>query len=424
MADIRDRLSTRSPLAGIKVASFCWMAAGPLTVRYLGMWGATVVRIESHTRPDLVRLQGPYRDGKSGVNTNAWAPAVNSSSHSASIDIQNPKGRELAWKLIEWADVVASSFSPGQMEKWGMGYEDVKKVNPEVIYYRSSQLGTTGPNRTRSGSGYEAGAMAGFTHISGWSDRSPVPYAGAYTDFVSPRFGAAAILAALVHRRRTGKGQEIDESQTESASHLLSPLIMDYFVNGRIYQRQGNAINHAAPHAIFPCQGDDRWCAFGIFTDGQWRKLCRLMGDPDWAQREQYRHLSGRKAAEAVLNAAIGEWTRGLAAEQLEAMLTQNGIPASVVESTADLIERDVQIKARGFFRRLPHSVIGEHLCRGPAFHMSRSEDCQFTGPALGEHNEFVFKTLLGLTDNEFAQAMAEGGITTDADLANVKAAF
>ena len=137
------------------------MAAGPLTVRYLGMWGATVVRIESHTRPDLVRLQGPYRDGEPGVDRNAWFPAVNSSSLSVSINLQSPKGKELAWRLIEWADVVASSFSPGQMEKWGFGYEDVRRVNPEVVYYQSSQLGATGSKRTRSGSGYESGAMAG-----------------------------------------------------------------------------------------------------------------------------------------------------------------------------------------------------------------------------------------------------------------------
>ena len=162
-ADSPKRSLLVLPLAGVKVASFCWMAAGPLTVRYLGMWGATVVRVESHTRPDLVRLQGPYRNGEPGIDRNGWFPAVNSSSLSVSINLQNAKGKELAWKLIEWADVVASSFLPEQMEKWGLGYEDVRRVNPDVIYYRSSQMGATGPKRTRAGSGYEAAAMAGFT---------------------------------------------------------------------------------------------------------------------------------------------------------------------------------------------------------------------------------------------------------------------
>jgi len=423
--DMTDKKArSASPLSGIKVANFCWIAAGPLTIRYLGMWGATVVRVESHTRPDLMRLQGPYRDGVPGYNNNAWGPQVNSSSYSASINIQTPKGKELALKLIRWADVVASNFAPGQMEKWGLGYEDVKKINPEVIYYRSSQVGATGPNRTRTGSGFEAAALAGFTHVTGWPDRGPVPYIGAFTDFVSPRFGAASILAALSYRRRTGKGQEIDESQAESASYLLAPAIMDYFANGRILGRQGNAVPYASPHSFFPCVGDDSWCAIAIFSDQQWTALCRLMGEPEWSRKEQYATLLGRKQAEAEIYDLVAQWTKHKTAEEVETMLTAAEIPASVVESTAYLMEKDAHMRARGFFRPLKHSVIGEHIYRGPAFKFSRSQDCQFAGPALGEHNDYVFKTLLGMTDQEVAEGINDGGITTDADLAPMKGAF
>jgi benzylsuccinate CoA-transferase BbsF subunit len=424
MERVSEQSESRLPLSGIKVASFCWMAAGPLTVRYLGMWGATVVRVESHTRPDLVRLQGPYRDGEPGVDRNAWFPAVNSSSLSVSINIQSPKGKELAWKLIEWADVVASSFSPGQMEKWGFGYDDVRQVNPEVIYYQSSQLGATGPKRTRSGSGYESGAMAGFTYISGWPDRAPIPYAGAYTDFLSPRFGAAAILAALSYRRRTGKGQAIDESQAESSSHLLAPAIMDYLANGRILERQGNAVPDAAPHAIFPCSGDESWCAIAIFTEAQWETLCRLTGHPEWRADEAYATHAGRKQHEAELYALVSEWTRSRTPEEVEALLTSNDIPAAAVARTSDLVERDEHLKSREFFRTLEHAVIGPHLNRGPAFKLSRSEDCQFAGPALGQHNGYVFKGLLGMTEEEVADAITAGGITTEADLPPMKGTF
>jgi benzylsuccinate CoA-transferase BbsF subunit len=341
-----------------------------------------------------------------------------------SINIQTPKGKELAWKLIRWADVVASSFAPGQMEKWGLGYEEVKKANPEVIYYRSSQLGATGPNKTRAGSGYEAAALAGFTHITGWPDRGPVPYPGAFTDFISPRFGAAAILAALSYRRRTGKGQEIDESQAESASYLLAPSIMDYFANGRIQQRQGNALPHASPHAFFPCKGDDCWCAIAIFSDPQWKDLCRIMGDPQWSRKEQYGTLPGRKQSEDEIYDLLAQWTRSKTAEEVESLLAARGIPAAVVESTAYLMEEDKHLKARGFFRHIKHSVIGEHVNRGPAFKFSRSEDCQFSGPALGEHNEYVFRELLGMTEEEMAEGIEAGGITTEADMAPMKGAF
>lgn len=413
-----------APLSGIKVASFCWMAAGPLTVRYLGMWGATVVRIESHTRPDLVRLQGPYRDGEPGVDRNAWFPAVNSSSHSVSINIQSTKGKELAWKLIEWADVVASSFSPGQMEKWGLGYDDVRRVNPEVIYYRSSQLGATGPRRTRSGSGYESGALAGFTYVSGWPDRAPIPYAGAYTDFLSPRFGAAAVLAALAYRRRTGKGQAIDESQAESSSHLLAPAVMDYFANGRILERQGNAVPDAAPHGIFPCRDDNTWCAIAIFTDSQWEAFARATGNPDWSTVASYATPDGRKRCEEEINELVSRWTRTRSPEDVESLLTSHGIPAARVARTSDLVERDEHLRHRGFFRTLEHAVIGPHLNRGPSFKLSRSKDTQFAGPALGQHNDYVFSELLGMTEEELADAISEGGITTAADLPRMKGTF
>ena len=419
-----ERPGSRLPLVGVKVASFCWMAAGPLTVRYLGMWGATVVRIESHTRPDLVRLQGPYRDGEPGVDRNAWFPAVNSSSLSVSINLQSPKGKELARRLIEWADVVASSFSPGQMEKWGFGYEDVRRVNPEVVYYQSSQLGATGPKRTRSGSGYESGAMAGFTYISGWPDRAPIPFAGAYTDFLSPRFGAAAILAALSHRRRTGKGQAIDESQAESSSHLLAPAIMDYFANGRVLERDGNAVPDAAPHGIFPCSGEESWCAIGVFTDAQWQTLCEVTGNPGWSTNESYATHAGRKQCEAQIHALVSGWTRTRTPGGVESLLTSVGIPASGVARTSDLVERDEHLKSRGFFRTLEHAVIGPHLNRGPAFKLSRSEDCQFAGPALGQHNDRVFRELLGMTEGEVAEAIDEHGITTAADLPPMKGTF
>jgi crotonobetainyl-CoA:carnitine CoA-transferase CaiB-like acyl-CoA transferase len=388
------------------------------------MWGATVVRVESHTRPDMVRLQGPYRDGQPGIDRNAWFPAVNSSSLSISINMQSARGKELAWKLIRWADVVASSFAPGQMEKWGMGYEAVRKVNPEVVYYRSSQLGATGPNRTRSGSGYESGALAGFTGISGWPDRAPVPYAGAYTDFISPRFGAAAILAALSYRRRTGKGQEIDESQAESSSQLLAPAIMDAFTNGRVHERQGNAVADASPHAFFQCEGDDSWCAIAVYGDTEWATFCHVLGDPEWSTDPAFAALSGRKQNEAELEDLISQWTRARSAKDVESLMTSNGIAASVVESTAYLVEEDEHLRSRAFFRTLEHSVIGPHLNRGPAFRMSRSNDSQFAGPSLGEHSEFVLTELLGMTREEVADAIKEGGITTQADMDPMKGAF
>ncbi len=199
---------------------------------------------------------------------------------------------------------------------------------------------------------------------------------------------------------------------------------MDYFANGRIQERQGNALLHASPHSFFPCKGEDCWCAIAIFSDPQWKDLCRIIGDPEWSRNADYGTLLGRKRSEDEIYELLAQWTRNRTAEEVESLLTANGIPASVAESTSYLMEKDGHLKSRGFFRYLKHSVIGEHINRGPAFKFSRSEDCQFAGPALGEHNEYVFRELLDMTEEEVAEGIKEGGITTEADMAPMKGAF
>ena len=178
------------------------------------------------------------------------------------------------------------------------------------------------------------------------------------------------------------------------------------------------------PHAIFACAGEERWCAIAVLSDAQWKTLCRLMGDPEWCRDAAYETLDGRKRAEAEIEQRIGQWTRSREAQEIESLLLAAGIPAAVVQSTADLIERDPQLAARGFFRRMTHAVIGEHINRGPAFRFSRSEDCQFVGPALGEHNDYVFRELLGMGEEEVAAATREGGISTAAELPPMKGTF
>lgn len=409
-------MKTRSALEGIKVASFCWIGAGPLAIKYFGMWGATVVRIESHTRPDLLRLMSPFKDGVVGVDNSAWGANINSSIYSVSLNLNKPRGREIALKLIQWADVVGENFAPGTMKKWDLDYESVRKVKSDIIYFSTSQLGQTGPHTGFIGFGYQAAALAGFTYISGWPDRGPIPFQGAYTDFTSARLGALAILAALDYKRRTGKGQFIDLSQMESCCHLLAPPIMDYFTTGRVMGRYGNRVDFAAPHGVYPCQGEDRWCAITVFTDEEWQAFCRALGEQRWIGDPRFATLTARKENEDELDELIAQWTKNHPAEEVEALMQAGGIAASAVESTKDLFE-DPQIEHRGFFRQLKHSAIGFHTYRGPAFRLSKAPDCQFPGPALGEHNEWVLKDLLGLSDEEIAEGLIDGSITTDADL-------
>lgn len=404
------------PLAGIKVASFCWIAVGPATTRYLALWGATVVRLESHRAPCLIRLMTPYKDGKVGLDRNAWFPNLNSSSYSLSVDLNLPKGMEIAWKLIQWADVVAENFGPGRMKKWGIDYESVKRKKPDVVYLSSSQLGQTGPYASYVGYGYQASAMGGFTYLTGWPDRVPIPYHGAYTDFTACRFGAAAILAALEYRRRTGRGVYIDQSQMECCTHVLAPLIMDYVVNGRIAERSGNEVPWAVPHGVYRCQGDDKWCAICVTNEEEWRSFCGQVNEP-WTKDPRFGTFLDRKKNEAELDRLVAGWTVKHQAKELEERLQKARVPASVVNSVRDLVEDDPQVKHRGYFRKFQHSVIGEHIYRGPAFKLEKNTDGQFAGPAIGEHNEYVLKEVLGISDDEIADALVQGAITTENDL-------
>ena len=204
----------------------------------------------------------------------------NANKYSVSIDLQNPKGKELAWKLIKWADIVTESFSPGTMEKLGLGYEEVKKVRPDIIYLSSSMQGRGGPHSSYAGYGQNAVNFCGLTEVTGWPDRVPSPPYGACSDYISCRFAAFAILSALDYRHRTGKGQYIDQSQFESTVQFMAVPIMDYQVNGKIMARNGNRLPYAAPHGVFPCQGNDRWVAISVMDEGQWQKFCQVMGTP------------------------------------------------------------------------------------------------------------------------------------------------
>ncbi|MFC2068985.1 CaiB/BaiF CoA transferase family protein [Chloroflexota bacterium] len=412
----------KSALDGVKVASFCWAATGPLAVRYLGQFGASVVKVESHARPDVVRISAPYKDGVVGIDNSTWFANANNSCYSVSLNLKKPRGRDIAWKLIEWADVIGENFSPGTMSKMGLDYESVRERKPDIIYFSTSQLGQSGPYSRFTAWGWHASAMSGFTYLIGEPSMDPVPYPGAYNDYIACRFSAFAIMAALEHKRQTGQGQFIDLSQMESSCHVLATPLLDYFANNRVLERNGNRVEYAVPSGVFPCVGDDRWCAIVVSTEEEWHTLCQAMSKPDWINDPRFSTFLTRKKNETELEKLISEWTVKHSSEEVETLLQGVGVAAHVVENAKDLAE-DPQLQHRGYFRQYRHSVIGTHTYRGPSFKMSKTPDVEFAGPALGEHNEYVLKELLGLSDDEIAEALIDGSITTSADLPELKSA-
>ncbi len=410
-------MSNSTIFEGLKIAEFAWIVVGPSTSRYFAEHGATVVKIESHKRLDTNRVNSPFANNTPSADTSMFYGRHNPNKLSVSIDMKNPGGLELAWKLIEWADIVTESFSPGTMEKWGLGYEDVRKRRPDIIYFSSSMQGRGGPHTGYAGYGQNAVNFSGFTELTGQPDGEPCAPYGAYTDYVCCRMAAFALTAALINRKKTGRGQYVEQSQFESSIHFLMPSIMDYQVNARIQRRTGNRIPTAAPHGVFPCKGDDYWVAVSIQDEAAWQQFCGVIGKPELITDERFSTLEARKTHEDDLENIVTAWTSARTREEVEAVLLEAGIPAHRVSRPSD-VYADPQLAARNYFIPLDHEAMGRQKFEPQsAFILSKTpREVVKPSPLIGEHNEYVFRDLLGLSDESIADYIIGGAITTQMD--------
>jgi len=296
------------------------------------------------------------------------------------------------------------------MKKWGLTYEEVVKINPNIIMVASNMQGQYGPASSLPGFGTQLGGLSGFAYVNGWPDRAPIT-SMAYTDCVAPISTTIAMVAALDWRKRTGKGQFLDVSQLETSLHFLAPIFLDYSANGRIATRVGNRCDFAAPHGIFRCLGDDRWCAIAVFTEQEWKSLCQVMGEPEWTKNEKFATHLGRKANEDELESLVELWTRNLPPEEVMYALQSANVAAGVVRNNEDLFQCP-QLKSRGYYWTLHHPEIGEYRCEAPPFKLSKTPaQPQRPGPCLGEHSELVYTSFLGMSDEEFVDLVQEGVI-------------
>jgi len=408
---------TKLPLAGIKVADFSWFGAGPICAENLASFGATVVRVESEAHLDGLRGVMPFAPGKTGYNVSGYFNAYNAGKLDVTLNLATEKGREMGRKLIAWCDVFITNQTPRILEKWGFLYDDVRGLNPNVIAVYQPMQGFDGPHKYFFGFGSVLSAITGYNYLSGFPNRTPMGLGTNYPDYlINPGHTLVAILAALRQRKKTGAGQCIELAQIESSVAPLAPAVMDYTANGRNELREGNRIAQAAPHGAFRCRDgvwqdkpEERWIAFGVFDDAQWRGLVEAMGSPAWALDRRYATLPGRKQCEDELEANVGGWTRGQAAEELMELLQSKGIPAGVVQNARDMLEGDAHLKARGYYVYLDHAEAGRNAYDGPPFRLSKTPGVLRTpAPLLGQHNEYVCKEFLGMTDDEIADALVE----------------
>ncbi|HEY1268978.1 MAG TPA: CoA transferase [Candidatus Binatia bacterium] len=389
-------------LKGIKVVEFAAFAAGPVVGKHLADHGATVVHIESKVRPDGFRAHyPPYKDNVHGLNRSGLYALCNNDKLDITLNLKKaPAATELAKKIAAWADVVIENFSPGTMARLGLGYEELSKGNPGLIMLSSSNLGQSGPHAHHAGFGSQLSSLAGFTHLTGYPGGSPQILYGPYIDYIAVAYGAVAILAALDYRKRTGKGNYIDTAQYETGLQYLAPILLDYKINGRVASRDANRDPHAAPHGAFSCKGDDRWCAISVSSDDEWKALVKAMKTPAWAKK--FATFEARKANEDELDRLIGEWTRGFEPRQLMETLQKAGVKAGVVNRMCDVYD-DPQLKQRPQWVEIEHPEIGKMHYQRPPFLLTKTPP----GPAkrdplLAEHNEYFYRELLGLSEEEY----------------------
>ena len=287
-------MTDQLPLADVKILDLMWAMAGPAATRMLADYGATVVRVESTRRFDATRTVGPFHNGQPGPESSGLFFNMNAGKQLITLDLAKEAGRTVMLDLVRWADVVTEAFSPKAMRAWGFDYESLRRVKPDVIMLSTCLMGQSGPLAQFAGFGNLAAAISGFTNLAGWPGRQPAGPFGAYTDYIAPWFNAAAVLAALDYRRRTGRGQHIDLSQAEASLHFLGPALLDYTVNGRVWQGDGNRDLNYAPHGVYPAAGTDRWIAIAVTNNEQWQALCAVMGRPDLLRDERCATPGGR----------------------------------------------------------------------------------------------------------------------------------
>lgn len=397
-------------LDGIRVVDLTRLLAGPLITKTMADYGAEVIKIESENKVDDLRTLQPFKTGDVDVDCGPIFLQANSSKLSLTLNLKNPKGVEILKKLVAKSDVVVDNYSGGTMERMGIGYDALKHTKPDIIMLSACMMGQTGPYASHPGFGGPLTALTGVNHITGWPDELPI-WIGPYTDFIAPVYGLLAILAALDYRRQTGKGQYLDLSQYETGIQFMSPLILDYVVNGRIACRMGNRSSASAPHGVYRCSGEDRWCAIAVYSEEGWESLCHLIGKPTWAKDPWFATLSARKNNEEELDALIEQWTVKHTAEDVMTMMQTNGISAGVVQNIQDVMDRDPQLQHRRFFSKVDHPKIGRYRTQGNPFTLSKSPCEVRRAPLLGEHNEYVLKDILELSGDEISELVAEGVI-------------
>src|SRR5438093_2880377 len=321
-------MAGRAPLAGIRVADFTWVWAGPFCTLQLAHLGAEVIRVETATRPCVTRLLPPFAEFEPGPNRSGYFNQYNQGKKSITLDLKRPEALEVAKRLCAASDVVVENFAAGVMERMGLGWEVLRRLRADLIMIALSGYGATGPDSDKVSYGPAQVPLSGMSSVTGYRGFPPMHVGISYGDPTGGLYGAVAVLAALLHRARTGEGQYIDLSQWETSMAVLPEAIVAWTMNGVAPERDGNRDPIMAPHGVFRAAGEDRWVAIAVEDDAAWARLAAVLGRVELAADRRFATAPARKQHEDELEALVTAWTSTRSPEEVTATLQAAGVAA------------------------------------------------------------------------------------------------
>lgn len=391
------------PLDGIRVADFTWVWAGPTNTMQLAHMGAEVIRMETSNRICALRMLPPWPEGAPHPNKSGYFNQYNQGKRAILLDLAKDEGAAIARRIVDMSDVAVENFAAGVIDKLGLGYDELRKVNDDLIMMSMSGYGATGPEKDYVSYGPAQVPMSGLSSLTGYKGWGPMHVGMSYGDPTAGLHAAFAVIAALYYRDRTGKGQYIDMSQWESSMAVIGEAFMHQVMNGAPPERDGSHDEHMAPHNVYRCAGEDRWIAIGCGSDDEFAALCEAIGKAELASAARFATLAGRKANEDALDAEIEAWT-----SKQEPFAATEKLQAAGVAAYPPLVNQEVmespQLEARDFWVEKEHLEVGVRRHAGIPWHFSETPlAVQRAAPVMGQDNEYVFGELLGMSSDEIA---------------------
>ncbi|MDE2895334.1 MAG: CoA transferase, partial [Chloroflexota bacterium] len=398
----------RRPLDGVRVLDFTWAIAGSLGTRLLADLGAEVLKIESESRIDPIRYRGVQPPDRFSINTNGTFNDCAGGKKSVTLNLKTEEGIEAVRELAKQADLVTSNYTPYRLDRWGIGYDDLRQIKPDIIVCNVAVMGIEGPRAEWRSYGNGIVAMCGLAHRSGFPGKAPIGLGTLHTDFTVPYYLATSVMAALDHRERTGEGRYLEIAQYETAVQLLDTELIEALNGGRERPRMGNRSPFMSPHGVFPAAGEERWVAIACRDDTDWRNLCRVISRADLASRPELDSLAGRRAHEDELEAAIADWTQTQDDWTSYRLLINAGVPASPVERLEDFFDGQDRAMRDNYNPAVSPEGCTFQIQQEPILWDSERLPA-VRAPIWSEHTEEVLKTLLNYTDADMTRLAAAG---------------